>query len=355
VILSVVVPGYNVEGYIGRCLRGLRDQDMGAQEYEIIVIDDGSTDDTLRIAREHAADDARVRVHSQSNGGLSAARNAGLDRATGTYVYFVDGDDEVEGHSLHPVVAAMREHSLDVAYVGWRRVEPDEEVRDPPHRNEAPNVTRVVNGMEYVATYLDYPTSAWSAIIDRSLLARTGARFEVGRLFEDQLFSVQVLAFAARAATVQQQVYRYTVRPGSLTRDPDPEHVKRLCSDMEHVVLGLEELRSRILAVGPAPQPFLDRLSVMQEGYVFLLIGRLIRSRVSLYPVLPHTLARLRASGFYPMERFPGTDRNHRGSRYRVLTTVFNHRWLLYPFAYVYRVASALRYRLSGWRADRTP
>ena len=338
-ILSVIVPCHDIARYLDRCLRSLRDQDLGAEEYEVIVIDDGSTDDSLRIAREHEASDPRITVHSQSNKGLSAARNAGLDRATGAYVYFVDGDDYVAGGALRSAVDAAREHSLDLGFVGLRRVQPDEDVDTFRPATDVASTSSITNGMEYTVEHLVYPASACMYLIDRSFLDRAGVRFEAGRLFEDQLFTAELLAVAQRVASVDLDIYRYVQRPGSITNDPEPEHVRRILGDFEHVVAGLDELRQRTAATGTATPAFLDRLTTMQEIIIFLLIMRIIRSRIPLWPVLPDTLADLRSHGYYPLKKFPG--REHRGLKYRVATTVVNHTLLLYPTALAYRVVFA--------------
>lgn len=337
-MLSVVVPCYNVELYLDRCLASLRDQDMGPDEYEIIVVDDGSTDGTLRLAREHAASDPRVVVHHQENLGLSAARNAGLDRAMGDYVYFVDGDDYVASGVLRSVVESMREHSLDLAEIRWRRVQPDEVVISERSMTGAVRVTSINSGIDHLVDHLDYPSSVWSFLIDRPFLETTGCRFDVGRLFEDQAFVAEVLSMAQRVACVEQDVYRYVVRPGSITRDRDPDHARRLIGDLEHLVHRLDGIRQHAIAEDQWSCAYLDRIATMQEGYIFFLITRVIRSTVPLRPLLPDTLDRLRATGHYPLKAFPG--REHAGLRFRVFATVFNHRTLVYPFAYAYRAGA---------------
>ena len=97
-LLSVIVPAYNVECYLGACLSSVVEQSH--KNLEIIIVDDGSSDSTGRIADEIAAEDVRVRVIHKENAGLGAARNSGLAAATGDYVTFVDSDDEVPGAEI---------------------------------------------------------------------------------------------------------------------------------------------------------------------------------------------------------------------------------------------------------------
>ena len=131
-------------------------------------------------------------------------------------------------------------------------------------------------------------------------------------------------------------------------RDRSNEHARRMVADYERVIFGLDELRQRTVADGSATPGFLARLDMRQENMAFYLIARLIRSRMPIRPTLPALLSRLRGVGVYPLAVFPGQD--HAPMQLRVLTAIFNHGYLLYPFADTYRAADAVRARLARWR-----
>ncbi len=340
--LSVIVPCYDIEDYVDRCLASLRDQDLGAGEYEIIVVDDGSTDGTSRLVRAHEHDDARVVVIRQENRGLSAARNAGLERATGTFVYFVDGDDYVASESLPPVVEAMQREDLDMGWVDTQWLQPGDapEAHDRP--DDVPKVDGVVDGMEYWTAH-EWKTNVWLYMLRRSFLERTGRRFEEGMVIEDRPFTYNVLADAARVAAVHQDVYRYMSRPGSIMRDTSQEGNRRALSGLRRAIESLDELEERKLDEGLADPAFLARLTSLQQSTSFFVITRAIRSREPLGP----TLAELEAAGHYPLRAFP--DEEHDSLPYQLMTRIYNHRLLLYPFAFV--VGAAYRARSSVARA----
>ena len=119
--LSVIVPACQVEAYLPACLEALLDQDMG--DYEIICVDDGSTDRTGEIARDYARRYPQVAVICQPNGGLSAARNAGLRAASGAYVYFMDADDVLARGVLGPLCRLAAEEGLDQLLFYYARFE----------------------------------------------------------------------------------------------------------------------------------------------------------------------------------------------------------------------------------------
>lgn len=340
--LSVIVPCYDIEDYVDRCLASLRDQDLGAGEYEIIVVDDGSTDGTPGLVRAHERDDARVEVIRQANQGLSAARNAGLDRASGTFIYFVDGDDYVAGGSLPPVVEAMREQELDMGWVDTQWLQPGDVARMPDRSAEGPSVDDIVSGMEYWTTR-EWNTNVWLYMLRRSFLERTGRRFEVGRVIEDRPFTYNVLADAERVAAVHQDVYRYMSRPGSIMRDTSREGNQRALSGLKRAIESLDELEERKADEGLAGPAFRARLTALQQSMSFFVITRAIRSRAPLGP----TLAELTAGGHYPLRAFP--DEEHDSLPFQLMTRIYNHRALLYPFAFA--VGAAYRARSSWPRA----
>src|SRR6478672_1070804 len=120
-LLSIVVPCYRVEDFLDECLISLRFQDY--REVEIIVVDDGSPDRSGEIARRHARRDLRVRVVTRENGGLSAARNTGIDHARGEFLTFVDSDDVVSPDAYTSAIEALRTSGSDFVVAHYDRLE----------------------------------------------------------------------------------------------------------------------------------------------------------------------------------------------------------------------------------------
>ena len=113
-LLSIVVPTYNVEKYIANCLDSLLDQDLSADIYEILVINDGSTDNSPKIATKYSESHDNVIVVNQENGGLSEARNKGIALAKGKYIYFIDSDDYIAKNTLGLIMETLETHDLDL-------------------------------------------------------------------------------------------------------------------------------------------------------------------------------------------------------------------------------------------------
>ena len=116
--LSIIVPIYGVEAYLRKCVDSLLNQDMPSSEYEIILVDDESPDACPRICDEYAVAHENIRVIHRKNGGLSAARNSGIEIAQGEYLMFVDSDDYIEPNVLSGLMAQVERDNLDVSRQG---------------------------------------------------------------------------------------------------------------------------------------------------------------------------------------------------------------------------------------------
>lgn len=211
--LSIIVPVYDTEAYLRECLDSLLRQSFA--DYELVLVDDGSTDGCGALCDEYARRDGRIRVIHQANGGLSAARNAGLDAATGTYVTFVDSDDSVAEGTYGPNVELLRrDTSVDLleypacVYHGSPREhlwQPgDREVRGCPAVFED-----WVNTRRYLHAY------AWNKIYRRTLF--DAVRFPVGRDFEDIFTLPRLMRMAEHVVLSGAGLYLYRYRAGSIT------------------------------------------------------------------------------------------------------------------------------------------
>lgn len=214
--LTVVVPSYNVEGWVDRCLRSLAEQDFA--DFEVVCVNDGSTDGTRARLAAWEARDARVRVLDQGNAGLSAARNAGIRAARGDYVCFLDADDRLFPGACGRIVGALDDTGSDVLVFGARCV--PEDAAAPEWLVESLHPRDVVYegfSMELMLRENARPF-AWRLALRRDFLRESGVLFdETVRFGEDQVFCFAVYPRSRRTALVSDELYEYQVgRAGSL-------------------------------------------------------------------------------------------------------------------------------------------
>ena len=156
--ISIIVPIYNVEKWIDRCLSSIQKQSY--EDFEVLLIDDGSCDNSDDICKEYTEKDKRFKYLKKNNGGLSDARNYGIDRAKGKYLIFIDGDDYVEKNYVEKLYRAITEYTTDVAICGFANVKPNGMLID----NNTLSMTdkEILTGREVIELSFDYKKMGWS-------------------------------------------------------------------------------------------------------------------------------------------------------------------------------------------------
>lgn len=233
--LSVIIPIYNAERYLRAGLDSVLGQTL--RDMEVVCIDDGSADGCMATLAEYAAKDARIRVLTQANAGQGAARNRGLELATGEYVYFMDADDELgDRDALARLSAEMDRERLDVLFFD-AETRVDEGAGIPEGCVRAADYIRrhdysgVYGGRELFAAFLknrEYTVSPCLLMLRRDFIARQSLRFPEARLFyEDNIFMTRVMLSAERAGHRPWRFYVRKVHSGStVTSAPTMRHLR---------------------------------------------------------------------------------------------------------------------------------
>ncbi len=207
-LVSVIVPVYKVEEYLEECIASIVSQTY--QNLEIILVDDGSPDNCPWMCDEWANRDSRIKVIHKENGGLSDARNAGIDICTGAYIAFVDSDDYIKPDMIQKLYAALIRENADIAACGILTCDGD--------KHTAWGCKDVVGTPEeiYALLYNDtaYPVAAWNKLYRHSCWE--ALRFPVGKTCEDAFTTYQLIHNARRIVMVPEALYCYRIRPGSI-------------------------------------------------------------------------------------------------------------------------------------------
>ncbi len=207
-IVSVVVPVYNVREYVTACVRSITAQTY--KNLEIILVDDGSTDGSGELCDELAKEDCRIRVLHKSNGGLSSARNAGIEDAKGSFLTFVDGDDGLAARCVEQLMAVHMQTGADMTVGDFSR---KEEALTPKGEERQ----TVFQAEEVICEMLKdkFPVSACAKLYKRELFAKL--RFPEGWIYEDYALVPKVVAEANKVAYVCSNVYYYRLNLQSIT------------------------------------------------------------------------------------------------------------------------------------------
>lgn len=224
--LSIIIPVYNVEPYIANCLDSCLQQDIPIEEYEIIVVNDGSPDNSVGIVGNYMQRSPIIRLVNRDNGGLSAARNTGLKEAKGEYVWFIDSDDWIEPNVLKGLTERAYRDKLDVLCFNLQLAFADGHIENFYISSEENG--RVFNGCDFIYK-VGMPPAAWAALYRRDFLEKNALCFYDGILHEDQEFTPRSYCLAERIAFVDQVVYNYNQREGGIMKSKQSE---RKCKDL---------------------------------------------------------------------------------------------------------------------------
>lgn len=215
-LVSVIIPVYNVEKYLRDCVDSVLSQTY--KNIEIILVDDGSPDNCPSICDEYATKDSRVRVIHKENGGLSDARNVGIDIANGEWLCFVDSDDVVNVEYVNVLLSAAIQNDCDIAICGYKRFSADEEINI---KNSFSNTkTRIISPVEafknqYISDVTRYVV-AWNKIYKKKLFS-IDIRYPKGRLHEDDFTTYKLFFRANKIADLSAVLNFYRTRNESIT------------------------------------------------------------------------------------------------------------------------------------------
>jgi glycosyltransferase involved in cell wall biosynthesis len=227
--LSIIIPAYNVEKYLERCIGSCEAQDITTDEYEIIVVNDGSADNTLALAHQLADYYSNVSVYTQENQGQSVARNVGIGKATGKYVWFVDADDYIEENCLATLLSEAENNDVD-AY-GFCMKLKNSESSDYEERKQMPlPLNQVMTGI-YAAEHGFYPASVCTYLFRLDFLLKKELRFTAGITHQDVEFTNRAIPVADKVIYTEHAPYLYDYNPNSTSKSHDPIRRKKYILD----------------------------------------------------------------------------------------------------------------------------
>ena len=266
--LSIIIPVYNVAPYLRKCVESVLEQDLNPEEYEVILVDDGSTDGSGEICDSLTPSPSpeergkgrgkgwNIRVIHKKNAGLSAARNAGIAVATGEYIQFVDSDDYLEPNVLGGLVRQMDAEQLDVLRFDYQNVRLTDGVYFvfEPYKTprKVDQCTEIVDGETYLNTRMQTACYAVQFMIRRSLLTPSISPrreegddmclFTPGIYFEDVEWMPRMVLRALRMNATTTIVYNYLMREGSITKTKDMAHQRKNVEDKFVIIDTLNQL-----------------------------------------------------------------------------------------------------------------
>lgn len=214
--VSIIVPVYNVEQYLLRCVESLIRQSY--KNLEIILVDDGSTDSSGKICDDCKKNDNRVKVIHKKNGGLSDARNFGINNCTGDYICFVDSDDWIENEMVETLITEIISTESDIAICGrYRAYNSGKRKVERYKKYPKENIFNNIVGLQYLMSFCGYDMSVCDKMFKSSLFSKI--RFPYGSTCEDSFTTYKIFSISKKICYVNKPLYNYYFRINSITHN----------------------------------------------------------------------------------------------------------------------------------------
>lgn len=332
--LSIVIPAYNVAKYISKCLDSLLDQDLDCSSYEIIVVNDGSKDNTLEITQSYVENHRNIKVIDKKHSGVGSARNAGIDNAIGRYIYFIDADDYLISNVLNLLITSIENNNLDILTFDSKIISKTEDFY-PPKNIENLEISSIESGEDYIA-YNRYKNEVWWFLIGSEFLKQSNIKFIEDRWMEDAIFTAELFLKATRMAYFPLDAHRHLVVSGSVMTSKEASHYKRVIYDIYNIALGFDSIINKLKSNPSSNKDCITRLKARQQSFVFFMMVRMLKSTIDLKEVKP-IINKLDSVEAYPLNLFVGKD--YKGYLYTILVKLFNSKTIYY---FLFRIFNPL-------------
>ncbi|GGD10381.1 glycosyltransferase [Hyunsoonleella pacifica] len=333
--LSVLIPMFNAEEYIGNCLDSLLNQGISSNEYEILVMDDGSTDTSANIVDIYAKKHKNIFLFKESNSGESSTRNKLAKKAKGTYIYNFDADDYLVNHTLNTVLEKAIDKDLELLGFDTLLTNTTSDVFN--NEIQIKNSDFVTcTGKDFIKKYRDMRHEVWWYIVKKSFLKETKIKFAEHKFNADLVYTMDLFLRAHNVGYYPVAIHRYVQTPESVVRSVDIDKRTAYFDNLYIMMVNYNNLIDSAIANKKIKDDTLiDNLKYRLDKNIFFSTIKLIRTG---FPneYLKHKIAVLKHANAYPIKHFIGKEYN--SLFYKMLNSTFNNEKVLYTIVWFYSI-----------------
>lgn len=311
ILLSILIPVYNAEKYIGMCIDSILEQADDINNIEIVIINDGSSDKTLDIINQYTSIDKRIKVYTRNNKGIGPTRNELIDKASGSFFWFIDGDDYIEPNSLQLIINTLQEDNYDMLMMSYQ-------IRSVENLILESFIYKGLysNGIELTKNNI-FNNSLWNRIYKTALVKKYQIKFNLFMMGEDFDFIFRLIPHLGKIKCIDTVVYNYIQIPMSACSDNSYEHRIRVSDDSFRCLMSYhnyfdnyDRVTSNILK-----RPF----DVFLMGYIYSILFYSFPLKYKL-----HIFKTFKQASFIPLRNVPS-----HGKRRKMLVCFINNSTLL--------------------------
>ena len=338
--LSVLIPMHNAADHIERCLDSLLNQGLNKADFEILIIDDESTDNSVALVEKYRSKHTNIHLFLEKNVGAYSTRNKLLKLAKGAYLYCIDADDYLAHHALCKILDSAFDHQLEI--IGFSSLETKETdlyQTDCPKR--ALECMQTQKGTDFMLHNPKHRLEIWWYLVRRDFLEESEIIFCDNEYNADVLFTIKLFLKAKRVGYCPIAVHRYYQSSNSLMRNDNRTQQKKLLINFYTMILDLSEFidnlqQSEVKTDGAVVQHLCKR----RDDLLFSLITRMVGFNVDT-STMKNRLGRLKSIGVYPTTHPWSPQKN--SAKHWLLGHVLNRESLLYPAVRAYRIFADIR------------
>lgn len=314
--ISIIVPVYNMEKYLNRCVDSIINQKkfvLSNENVEILLVNDGSNDNSQYIIDQYVRKYDFIKGFVKQNGGLSDARNYGLAKATGDYVWFIDSDDWIDKDSLKEIFYELKTEKIEVLEFDYSMSYDYFQEKKNSDKYYSSIVTKsIITGKESIKKY-GYSISVTNKIISRKKINEIDFYFPRNRFSEDTIPILKLLLVATKYKKIKKCFYYYYVREDSITNNKDINHLKKKHSDQIQNIIEMAEV------VEKEEYDIVNKIKEMQYFLTFnTLFSAFFQIREMAY--FREISSDFRKLGLFPIKKYG----YHNSLKRRLLATFFN-------------------------------
>jgi len=325
--LSILIPVYNAERFIERCLNSLIIQDIDKNQYEIIVYNDGSTDNSLELIENYSKEHANVVFYSHENQGVVATRNKLLKHAKGTYIYFLDADDYLEHNSFGIMLKFALKNNIDI--IGFKtRVTSSDNLVTFNKKYIHLETLKIVSGSEYLGQNNNIRVEIWWYFIKKEFLEENNILFKSKGYDDDLGFTLTLFLKARKVVYYPIEIHRYYQSSKSIMRGNNKiskrrisEYFMALIIDFTNIINDLENQSFK------HQKTIKSNFTLRRNTFTFFTIIKLIKAQFNLSTV-KEKINQLEMIKAYPIGPLNREENNI--LKFRILIFIFNHKQMLY-------------------------
>lgn len=316
--ISIIIPIYNVELYLKRCIDTVLNQDIDKSEYEIILVNDGSTDSSGNIAKKYYEQYDNIIYVTQKNKGISEARNIGIRIASGKYIWFIDSDDYIQHNCLGTILSLLTKNDLDILFF---RSQPTSalEYDFKEVKLSSDSILETITGIEYVER-TNYKNFVTLCIFKRDFILGNNLLFEAGRLWEDGMYLLDALYATDKISYYPERIYYYFHNTSSVSNTRNEERYIKAIQDLIFIIDYFQNFINKVK--GTVSDKYIDRITTRKDSYVFFLNIRLIKSKIGNREI-KEIRNSLKLKGHLPITNFISSDYN--SLSYKIILPIINN------------------------------